>query len=220
MEGALGVEVQVAGEVVKGEEGVAQFLGDALLLALAHGGAEFGDLLVELGVGALGTLPVEADLGGLVLGALGAKEGGECGGHAVEGGGLGALALGLLDALPVAEGGLGVAGGGLAEDVGVAADELVGEGVHHVVEAEGALLLADVALEEHLQEHVAELLAMVGQVVAGHGVEQLVALLLEAGLDGLQRLGAVPRAAVGGAQACDHLFKFLKFRHKNASLPM
>ena len=113
-----------------------------------------------------------------MLGALGAEEGGERGGHAIEGGGLGALALGLLDALPVAEGGLGVAGGGLTEDVRVAADELVGEGVDHVVKAEGALLLADVALEEDLEEDVAEFLAVVRQVVAGHGVEEFVALFL------------------------------------------
>ncbi len=203
-QGTLGVEVEVAGEVDEGEEHVAIFFLDGCGVAGADGGAKLGNLLVQLCVRAGGILPIETDLGGLMLGALSLEQGGEGGGHAVEGGGFGGLVLGLLDALPVAEHGLGVFGVHFAEDVRVAADELVGQGGGHVVEGELAAVLPDVRLEEHLQEHVTQLLAVVLQIVAHHGREQLVALLLQAGLDAGERLLTVPRAAVGRTQRLEH----------------
>ena len=58
-------------------------------------------------------------------------------------------------------------------------------------------------VEKHLLEHVAELLAEVRDVVCLNGVNGLVCLLDHVLGDGAMRLLAVPRAAVGLAQAPD-----------------
>ena len=104
------------------------------------------------------------------------------------------LVLELLELLPVAQDGRGIVGLDVAEDVGMAVDELVGDAVRDVVEGEAALLLGHHALEHDLEEDVAELLDVVDLVVGTvHRGEELVRLLEDAGLQRLERLDAVPR---------------------------
>jgi hypothetical protein len=89
----------------------------------------------------------------------------------------------------------------LAEDVRVAADELIRQPCGHLVEAEVAALLADLCLEEHLQQNVAELLGMRIARLPVHHLQEFVALLDQAWLEGRERLLPIPRAAAGAAQA-------------------
>jgi len=68
----------------------------------------------------------------------------------------------LLDDLPVGDDGLGRVGHHVAEHVGVAADQLVVHAPGHVGQGEAALLAGQRGMEDHLEEHVAELLFEVG----------------------------------------------------------
>ena len=68
-------------------------------------------------------------------------------------------ALGLflgLDALPQALDRLGGAAVGVGEDMRMAADQLGGDGLDHVAEIEGALLLGHAGMEDDLQQQVAQ----------------------------------------------------------------
>ena len=85
----------------------------------------------------------------------------------------------------------------------VPADELLVEAVGDVVYVELAGVGGYLRVEKHLLEHVAELLAEVRDVVCLNGVNGLVCLLDHVLGDGAMRLLAVPRAAVGLAQAPD-----------------
>jgi hypothetical protein len=110
--------------------------------------------------------------------------------------------LGLLDVLPLREDLLGsVDALGVSEDVGVAAHELVGDRGDGVVDRERALALADRGLKHDLHQQIAELLAVIRRVVAAHRIEHLVGLLDQERAQRVERLLAVPRAAVGGEQS-------------------
>jgi hypothetical protein len=154
----------------------------------------------------VGVGPVEADGGGLGGEALGALEGGEGAGDAVEE----AAAVGLFALLPGLLDGLGGVEGGVAEDVGVAGGHLVAELVEDGFEVEGAALVGEVGVEGEEEGEVAELLAE-GVVVLGvEGVEDLVGLFDEVGGEALVGLAAVPRAAMlGVAQAGDEVLEAL-----------
>ena len=95
---------------------------------------------------------------------------------------------------------VGVLGVHLAEDVRMPVDQLAHDAVDHVVDAEGAFGVAQLGLEDHLQEQVAQLLAVVGDRAALQGVHDLVGFLDEVGQKGGQRLLAIPGAAVGRQQ--------------------
>ena len=113
----------------------------------------------------------------------------------------------LLDLLPVAQHRRGVLRVDVAEDVRVAVDELVGDGVGDFVEGEAAFLLGHHALEHHLQEHVAKLLDVVRALVgAVHRREQLVCFLQKARLQGGEGLLPVPGAALFRIPQPDHYF--------------
>ena len=87
---------------------------------------------------------------------------------------------------------------GVAEHMRMAADQLRGDGLDHVAEIEGALLLRHAGVEDDLQQEVAELLAQVGEVAARDGVGDLVGLFERVGRDGREVLLEVPRAAGAG----------------------
>ena len=112
--------------------------------------------------------------------------------------------LGELDLAPDAEDLVGTRGRlTVAEHVRVATDELVVEVAADIGKGELARVLGDLRVEQHLHEHVAELLAQVRGIAGLDGVDDLVGLLDHVLLDGGVGLLLVPGAAVGLAQAPD-----------------
>ena len=106
----------------------------------------------------------------------------------------------------------------------VAADHFVGDGLDHIVHGEQTFFLCNPGVHDHLHEQIAEFFLQIIRI-AGRSrilIPQMTsaASSMQGAFQGGMGLGAVPWAAVGGAKTCDHLFKFLKFRHENASLPM
>ena len=129
---------------------------------------------------------------------MGAEQGGQLAGHPVQDGGLprGLLPLRLLDLLPVEEDLLRRVRLHAAEHVGVAADQLLVDRPQDVGHGEQAGLLRHAGVEDHLERDVPQLLA---ELVGGpfvDGLQHLVGLLDEVGLDALVRLLPVPGAAV------------------------
>ena len=146
--------------------------------------------------------PVEADTRGAFLQLLGAGQRRQAEGDTVEHAGLAALGFRLLGALL----GLGIFPGPalrfggtdrfIAEDVGMAADHLVGDGLGHGLEIEVAGFLGHAGMEDDLQQQVAQLLLEAGHVVLGDGVGDLVGFLDGVGRDGREGLLDVPGAAI------------------------
>src|SRR5262249_39428606 len=156
-----------------------------LVLELRMGGVaagliEFSELLVGLVDDLLGVLPVKAYAGGARRDLLGLDQGREGSGGAAEGGlfRLGLVLLFLrLDVAPDAPDVAGGGGGLVAEDVGVASDKLLVDGVEGVVDAEEILLAGQLGVEDGLEEEVAELFGEVRPIAAVDGVEDLVGFL-------------------------------------------
>ena len=68
---------------------------------------------------------------------------------------------------------------------------------HDIGKIEMTALALDLAVENNLQQHVAELFAQQRRVVGVNGFDRLVALLQKIAADALVVLLAVPRAASG-----------------------
>ena len=200
----LGVDVDLASEVHGREQEIAELgvhlgrrlFGDRL--------ADLFDLLFHLVERALPARPVEADLAAPRAELLRARE---CrtGRHAVEHA-LGLLAarrfLGLFDLVPLGEHLLrGVDALLCREHVRVAMDELVADALHDRVDIERALAAPDRGLKHDLHQKIAELLAVTVDVVARERVEDLVGFFDEERAQRVERLLAVPRAAIGSEQA-------------------
>ena len=100
---------------------------------------------------------------------------------------------------------VGVVGARVAEDVGVAAHELVADGGDHVVGPERSLGARELGLEDDLEEQVAELGAELLAVAVVDGVDDLARLLEHVAAERGEGLLAVPGAAVGGEQALHQL---------------
>ena len=108
-------------------------------------------------------------------------------------------ALGQLHLVPQVQHLGGVVRARLAEHVRMAADHLR----VHVVDIERARIGRYLALQHHLQQHVAQLLAQVRRVAGLDGVHRLVGLLDHVMRDAPMRLRAVPWAPVRSAQCGD-----------------
>jgi len=111
-----------------------------------------------------------------------------------------AALLGLLDLLPLLVRGLAVLHDGAAVHVRVAADELVRGALERLRHADAPLLAQQLEAEDHEEAEVAQFLRGVVRVTGGDGLDGLDGLLGEVGRHRLERLLAVPRAAVRAAQ--------------------
>ena len=176
----------------------------------ARGVVELRQLLGDLRARARGVAPVEADLRHLLADALRPGEGGQRTRHAVENaataGAVGRL-LRRLDLLPVGDDVARVARLLVAEDVGMPAHQLVHDAADHVVDGEGALASGNFRLENDLEQEVTELLAQVLALAGAavlDGVDDLAGLLERVLPQALERLLAVPGAAVRGEEATHH----------------
>ena len=90
---------------------------------------------------------------------------------------------------------------GLAEHVGVAADDLRGQRGLDVGQVEHVGLRRELGVEDDLEQQVAELPRQIGRRTGLQGVVDLVRLLEQVLAQALVRLLAIPRTAVGCAQA-------------------
>ena len=105
-----------------------------------------------------------------------------------------AVGLGLLDPVPVAQNLLGGRRLGIAEHVGMAADQLRGAVVGYRCEVPGLALLEEQSQEVDLKQDVAELVEELGVVVPLSRVGELVCLLDRVRDDRALILLAVPGA--------------------------
>ena len=87
----------------------------------------------------------------------------------------------------------------------MAAQQLRHQVVHQFVEAEQLLLATELGVEDHLEQHIAELLADLRVVAALDRIDQLVTLFQCVRRDGGEALLEIPRAtALGVAQPRHH----------------
>ncbi|MNZ82074.1 hypothetical protein D3C78_1007610 [compost metagenome] len=104
--------------------------------------------------------------------------------------------------------------------VGMATDQLGGDAVDHRGEVEAALLAAQLAVVDHLEQQVAELARQVGEVAALDGVGHLVGLLEGMRDDARIVLLEVPRAAVlRVAQASHQVQQVVQLVRRHLRLP-
>ena len=92
---------------------------------------------------------------------------------------------------------------GVAEDVRVATNELVGDRRERIGDGEVARLGAQLGQQHAFEDHVADLLAQGRAVAPVDRLEHLVGLLEDEGAKGLERLFPVPGTAVRRAEAGD-----------------
>src|SRR5713101_1151059 len=169
--------------------------------------AQLVDLLADLVEDRPQLAPFEADARGTALQLHGAGEGGErladtgeCALRLARRSGAGA-ALGRLVLLPGKRLRRRVGDQRVTEDMGMAAQHLVGDRAGDVVEVEKAGLLGHARMEDDLEEQIAELVLECCRIAALARLGHLIGLLDGVGSDGGEALLAVPgTAALGIAQ--------------------
>src|SRR5438093_4060243 len=194
--------LEVPAEARGREQEVAQLVLDRGAVAGRERGLELRGFLAQLLEYAVRVGPVETDVARLLAQLLGAHQRRRRCRHAREEVAVLARRAPLLglDAAPVAHHLARVAHLDVAEDVGVAADELVGDRARHLGDREAARLGRELGLEDDLEEEIAELVAQVGSVPGIDRLEHLVDLLEKIGAEAHGRLLAVPRAAARAAE--------------------
>jgi hypothetical protein len=156
---------------------------------------ELPEFLFYLAEGVLRPLPVEAHPRGPRLETVGPKEGGHALGHAFEDG-LPEFSFLLLPLLPLAHHFLRRLECLVPEDMGVAGDHLRCDGLNHVCGGEVPALGGKLCVEDYLEEQVPQLFLYSRRVVRLDGLDELVGLLDEVGLEGLVGLLLIPGAAL------------------------
>src|SRR5665647_2861782 len=88
----------------------------------------------------------------------------------------------------------------LAEDVRMAANELIGDPVDDIVDIECPLLLRHLGMENYLQQEIAKLATKLLHVAGVDGIHSLVGFLDHVLLEGFVRLLPIPGASTGTPQ--------------------
>lgn len=208
-ERAFGIDVEPAREVDDGEEQIADFVFDLAGLfgcGVIGDGMYFGDFFGDFVPYALDVGPVEGEFCSFARRFLGDGERGKgfwCGTECVAWG----VAFGgtfcAFDGFPVTENLAAVCNGDASKDVGVAADEFCGDLFVDIVEIEFVGLAGDFAVQEDVEEEVAEFFGERFAVIGVKGFEDFVRFFEQSGSQGSMCLFAIPRAAVGSEQAGD-----------------
>ena len=164
-------------------------------------GAQLVQLLLDLAEDGQGVRPVEAGARHAPAELVGPQQGGQGGRHIVQN----ARIFKALSGFPVSFLRLVVLPGGRlgfdrgdpfrAENVGMAAFHLVGDGPGDVGEVERAGLFRHPGVEHGLEQQVAQFVLQVGHVVAADRVGDLVGFLDGVGRDAGEILLQIPRAA-------------------------
>ena len=167
-----------------------------------HLGLDLRKLLADLVPDILAALPVETRPRGLLAHAVGLdqrrKRARDTAQRTAP-----AVLLAQLERLPVLLDFGGRVGVDVAIDVRVPVYEFVAQGVGHVPEIKGALLLAQLRVEDHVQQQVAELLLDSLHVVIRDGIGQFVGLLDRIAAQRVEGLLPIPGAFA--AQGVHHL---------------
>ena len=82
----------------------------------------------------------------------------------------------------------------------------------HVIDRELARISRDLALQHHLQQHVAQLFAQMGRIVRLNGIDSLVGLFNHVVRNARVRLLAIPRTTIGRAQLRNRFNERIEFR--------
>ena len=212
----FGINLHVSGKIGDHEQEVANLSLDPLSVASVDLRLDFRQFLAHLHDHGLGVIPVEADFPslGLKLDRLFQRShapwhrGQEAPAFVRRPGGssLGG-ALRLLLRLNPPPGRLHLVGrpvAPLAKDMGMAADHLDADRLHHVREGEGALLLGHAGVEDHLQQQVAQLLPQIGKIAPLDRVGDFIGFLDGVGRDRAEILRQIPRAARAGRPERGH----------------
>ena len=190
----IGVDVIETSRVDEAEQEVAKLCRLLLrVVLLPQFCLQFAKLFAHLVPDVLLLLPVETDGSGFVLNTIGLDERRQRLGNAAEHRLVAVLFL-LLNLLPRVDDVARSLRYSVAIDVGVAEDELVAELVANVGDVELTLLAPDFRVEDDVQQHVAQLLFDVRNVVRKQGIAQLKRFFYRVGTQAFVRLLVVPRA--------------------------
>src|SRR5581483_4599787 len=173
------------------EEEIADLLGRASALLQVELLLELGDLVPEIGEGVCEIGILEADVRRPLLDLAGAKQRRERARDVVEDP---AIALALLDSLPVLPNATCSPRLDVSEHVGMAAHELLVDRPRDRLEVALAALLEEQREEVDLVQQVAELVDELSRVVGERGVGDLVRLLDRVRDDRLRGLFPIPGA--------------------------
>ena len=135
---------------------------------------------------------------------FGVEKGGQVFGNSVEGAGafvFGTGFFGFLDFLPLGPNFIDGFGVGFAEDVGMAAQKFVGDVPRDGVEIEGAAFVGELAMEDDLEQKIAEFFGHFVVVAGFDGVHQFIDFLDGVEAEAHVILFAIPRAAGRGTKA-------------------
>ncbi len=94
----------------------------------------------------------------------------------------------------------------------MAANQLLVDGVERIADSEEILLIGHLRIEYRLQHEIAQLFGEARIIAPVDGIDHLIGLFKRVWLDGVEGLFAVPRTAIGCAQALHDLDQSLKFR--------
>ena len=89
--------------------------------------------------------------------------------------------------------------------MGMAEDELLHRHIRHIVQIEPTGVRLDAGVEQHLHQHVPQLLLEQGGVLCVNGLCRLVGFLQQVAPDGLMGLFLIPGTAAWVAEDLDHL---------------
>ena len=98
----------------------------------------------------------------------------------------------------------------IAEDVRVAVKHFVDDGGRNVLHREFIRRLCNICMERHLQQHVTKLIRQMIHIALIDRADCLVRFLNQIAAEGLMRLFAIPRAAIGLTQTPDGLHQMLQ----------
>ena len=190
----LGIHGLEAAEIDKREEQVSDFFANLPLHSRLRGPADFSDFLFHLGQHFVATFPVEPHAGDTRLDTLRLLQSRQVTRNPLDDGSSIPL-LCSLDGFPVPQHLRGVLHDHVTKNVRMAAYQLVRQAFRYVFKRKLALFLPYAGLERYLEQNVTKLLGMTPGVAAIDGIDEFIGLLDQVGLQGLQRLLAIPGTA-------------------------
>ena len=136
--------------------------------------------------------PVEADIAGFVLDAVGFDNGRQGSGNAFENGLVAAFFL-KFELFPALFNLAGCFGLGVSEDMRMAVDQLLAKAVAYIFDVERRFFFTDLGIEDNVQEQVAQFFFDVIVVIFHDGIAQLVSFFDCIRTKAFVRLFTVPR---------------------------
>lgn len=204
----VGIEVQPAGQVDDRKQEVPQLVRHPIGVSLANRPSQFGHLFIELGEHVLCVDPIKPDTRRTGLHVLRLGQRGQALGYTVQkGGSARGFSFTLFDGIPLADhiiSGMDSRGMGI-EHMWMPPDEFLLTRVKHVVQRECSCFSSKLRVKRDLQRQISEFFLERGGYAGRDGIDRLVCLFDQVRNQGLVRLLAIPRTAVGCAQSSHDL---------------